>query len=147
MLPTKTISSRRTFFQKFILTPLFSGVIVVIFALMGAKNNYTEANVWYIVPILFFFYLIWKYMFSIKEVTIDWPNLKVSNFANEIQVPLYKIKKAKKVYWVRPFPIEIEFIGKTEFGKFIYFLPTSDLEGLNGTIIEELNRLSKVGES
>ena len=67
-------------------------------------------------------FIYWSCM-RLKRVAIDDRWLYVSNYVQEIQVPLEQVEDISENRWVNIRPITVEFRRPTEFGSRIVFMP------------------------
>lgn len=68
------------------------------------------------------FFIYWACM-RLKRVAMDDRWLYVSNYVQEIQVPLEQIEDISENRWVNIRPITVEFRRPTDFGSRIVFMP------------------------
>jgi len=58
-----------------------------------------------------------------KKVRLDYGALCISNFRQEIRVPLADIEEVTQNRWIKGQPVTIRFRRATEFGDSITFMP------------------------
>ena len=132
-----------TIIFKFII-PIFWFFIVgyYVFGLYLTKDKYFFhiLSIW----ILFLIYL-YIYHFSLKVVQMDNDHLYISNYLKTIKVHISAIKDVNDDYYTRPPKVKITFNDKTEFGKYIYFIPIPyrDKQSYEHTVVLELKKRIK----
>lgn len=66
---------------------------------------------------------IWRTGVRLKRVRMDEKALYISNFSNEIMVPLVNVAEVTENRWINIHPVTIHFHADTEFGSRITFMP------------------------
>jgi hypothetical protein len=116
------LSSRQTFFSKFIFPPIWIGASGL--GLMKAGFG-APARGW---PIVFVGWIVasgfvyWSCA-RLKRVSIDEQFLYVSNYFNEIAIPFSDIGDVTQNPWMNNQHVTIHFKVPTEFGGAIVFMP------------------------
>ena len=106
----RELSSKQTFFLKIILPILFAAMLMTVFAGIVFSSKKDE-----ILPLIIIFPLIGLFgIFSMyftvmryKKVAVDDDFLYISNYRNEIKVPLSNISEVTETKWIRTRPITI----------------------------------------
>jgi len=83
--------------------------------------------------------------FPLKRVAVDDDSIYVSNYLQEIQLPLSAIMAVKENRWLKLHPVTIEFNRDTTFGRRIMFMPTIrffTIGWLSHPIVEELRDMA-----
>ena len=116
------LSSRQTFFSKFILPPIWIGAS----GLGLMKSGFgAPARGW---PVVFVGWIVasgficWSAV-RLKRVSIDEQFLYVSNYFNEIAIPFSDIGDVTQNLWMNNHQVTIHFKVPTEFGGAIVFMP------------------------
>jgi len=135
MTGIRTISSRMTFFFKYIFAPIwifgFGAGTLALF--MGEAQTASGGP-----PSLgdqLFFAAVWVVgtisiiliVRPLKRVRLDDEALLISNYRREIRVPLSQIAEIKQNVWLNTRPVTIIFRGETEFGRRVQFIPPSKM--------------------
>ena len=122
----RTISSGLTFFYKFIFTPIWItgfgfGTIAMFWrgSVPGKSNNDLVFPVAWIIGSLF---LLWG-CGRLKRVRLDDKALYISNFIQEIEVPLREVSDISENRWINIHPITLIFKNRTQFGSSVVFMP------------------------
>lgn len=66
---------------------------------------------------------IWRTGMRLKRVRMDGKALYLSNFSNEIIVPLVNVAEVTENRWLNMHPVTIHFHSETEFGSQVTFMP------------------------
>ena len=83
---------------------------------------------------------------NMKRVRIDNDTIYVSNYLQEISVPVTKIRDITENRWLNIHPVTIHFSVSTEFGSRITFMPTIRfLSWRSHPIVAELKQLAGLG--
>ncbi len=142
----RELSSKQTFLLKIIL-PIIIGINFVLMLVLIAANIRTNAILpLLIVPILLAagIYVMSRTTMRYKKVSIDDEFLYVSNYRNEIKIPLSNISDVTEIKWTRTRPITIHLKNDSEFGRKIVF--TSKMNGFrifaDNPIVAELKELA-----
>jgi hypothetical protein len=141
----RQISSRLTFFYKFILPAIFAiGLINTL--LTGNARNLDPTMPPYFVPVIGLVFLAWSLWLGwpVKKVSIFGDKLYVSNYRGEIAVPISEIVDVRGNILSDSQRITIYLRNETEFGSKIVFLATYRWSGRWSThpIVEELLALA-----
>lgn len=130
----RTLSSSATFFLKFIFSAIFiaaAGLLLFIFFFWPIITH--ERFIW---PAAIFA-IIWSgiavsccYLVTmpLKKVNVDDRTLYVSNYINEIAIPLSEIDRVEELYEFRFKPILIHLKSPTLFGQKIKFMPHTEFK-------------------
>lgn len=119
----RTISSRWTFFTKFI-GPAFTVVIGIRFVLFAfeAIRNEPQLSVFVgFIVVTAMCLSLWN-SFRIKKVKVDSNNLYVSNYLRDTVISLDHIAEVKANIWLEPQIVTIYLNSPSEFGEKISFL-------------------------
>lgn len=147
----RELSSKQTFFLKIILPILFAAMLMTVFAGIVFSSKKDE-----ILPLIIIFPLIGLFgIFSMyftvmryKKVAVDDDFLYISNYRNEIKVPLSNISEVTETKWIRTRPITIHLKSDSEFGRKIVF--TSKMKGFrvfaDNPIVAELKELANINK-
>jgi hypothetical protein len=133
----RQLSSRATFFWKFIFPPVWIlgfGLAAVSFFRMppgtlDSRDNPIPDFIRWMFPIMWVFFSIFILWLSVplKKLARDEKNLYVSNFRTKITVPVTSIAKVREnraFHIGGKHPIIIELTAPTVFGRNIVFIPT-----------------------
>ena len=126
----KTLSSPKTFFTKFVATPviIFAAVAIGVSVwkgpLRGSDHGIpSDPFTWALV-------LIWLGVLptigttlKLKQVRIDSTTLYVSNYFKEISVPLGNVKDVTEKRRTAYHPVTVHFRSATDFGNEVAFMP------------------------
>jgi len=135
---TERLSSRWTFFFKFLFGPLWIGGFAAgtatlwIHAWLGDPGNAAPPGLrwgFLAATVLGSAFIYWSCI-RLKEVRMDSRFLYLSNFSREIQVPLSQIVDVREFRLDNSHPITLTFSPPTEFGSRIVFMPRIRLIGL-----------------
>jgi hypothetical protein len=131
------LSTRWTYFYKYIFPALWiggfaSGTCVMWFqSLVNRAADPEIASmrwIFLLATIVGSTVIIWSSR-RLKKVSMDGQFLYVSDFSNEIQVPLSAISKVTENRWDNSHPVTIYFSQPTDFGQKITFMPTIRMFG------------------
>jgi hypothetical protein len=83
---------------------------------------------------------------SLKEVAIDENNLYVSNYINEISIPLTDVSDITENIWWNFHPITVHLKRRSEFGEKIIFMPKRAMLSFGGShpIVDQLKSRAKL---
>jgi len=125
----KIISSKFTFINKFVLPVgwLLFCMSQVAFALRNWSTNKTVLFAIFLLLLTAFIY--WFALKSMK-ISVSEDFLYVSNFLEEIEIPLTQIEKVKVIRFLRGHPTYIHLKDPSEFGSKILFYPPMNLLAL-----------------
>lgn len=126
------LSSRWTFFYKFILPVLTTGGMC--FGAWRAfshphevhlSNGMRPGQAWIVVVALgaFIAALMWWTVARLKQVSLDGDELLISNLLTEIRVPLSAIASIRGPSPTHPKRYIVTFVEATEFGRTFTFIP------------------------
>ncbi len=89
------------------------------------------------------------YCRAIKRVAVDDTNLYISNFLQEIAVPLSNVEAVSENRWINQRPVTIRLRSPIRFGKSVLFIPTARLFGLwsANPLVAELRTLAGIGHA
>ena len=147
----RTISSRLTFFYKYI----FSAVWITGFGsgtasmFLSGTHFRDKAGIpqppemrWqflmaWIVGSLF----IWWGCSRLKRVRLDDKALYISNYLEEIEVPLQEVSDISENRWINIHPVTLTFKNRTQFGSSAVFMPTAHFSIFSShPIVAEIRR-------
>ena len=142
----RQLSSRQTFFGKFIFAPAWIGGFgfEVLRSYSGAgapKANLTILLFW----IAGSAFIYWSCI-RLKKVSVDDHYLYVSNYLKEISVPLSHITAVTEHRWINSHPVTVYFQFSTEFGDRIVFMPKTRWFAFFSShpVVGELRRLAEL---
>lgn len=147
----KTISSKLTFFMKFILPLLwflsFFNLLRFIFTDQPQPPELPKEFI--IFFWVFGWFIIYWFYFRLKKVSVFGEFFYVSNFLKEIKIPITDVEKITENVFVNHHPITIHLTEKSEFGRKIVFMPTFRLFAFFSShpITEELRGLVRSKKS
>lgn len=129
----RTISSAQTYLMKVIFPVLwigaFAAVTIVLFSGGGgftdeAGNPPDPSLKWtfLFVTLLGGVFIYWTCV-RLKRVAVDAQTLYISNYQQEIVVPLRDVEDVTENRWINIHPVTIHFYRDTEFGTSIVFMP------------------------
>jgi len=136
----RTLSSSQTFFIKFIVPALW----LPLFGLIMLGGLFRGAPVTW--PLLLVFAVgavsMYWYCMRLKKVSIDDTYLYVSNYFNEIPIPLSNIADVTENVWVNIHPVTIHLNFSSEFGDQIVFMPKTRVFGFMSShpVVAELRQ-------
>ena len=86
------------------------------------------------------------YCRRIKRVESDDTNLYISNFFQELKVPLSNVAAVTENRWINQRPVTIHFRSPTSFGKSVMFIPRSRLFGFFSIhpVVLDLRKLAAI---
>jgi hypothetical protein len=92
---------------------------------------------------------LWWACAGLKRVRTDSKYLYVSNYRQEISVPVHLMEDVTENRWINIHPVTIHFKADTEFGSSITFMPTQRLFGLfrSHPVVAELKQLAGLPRS
>jgi len=140
----ETLSSSLTFFYKFIVTMLWIGgfgsitVLAVATGKLDARGLEFGA-VWIVGSLL-----LWWTCGRLKRVRLNGAMLVISNYREEISVPVADIEQAKQDLLGSPRSATLTFRKSTRFGTSIRFLPPISSSLLvEHEVVKRLRRLAR----
>jgi hypothetical protein len=128
----QTISSKSTFFYKFILYPFLISALGYI-AFPGLFfGKVPGLPVWprefqFVLIIFWFIICLISWLdpcIRFKRIRLDEKNFYISNYFAEIQVPLLEIISVSENRWHKMNPVTLKFKNDTPFGTSVVFAPT-----------------------
>lgn len=133
MTDPRTLSSAQTFIMKYVFPVIwisaFALVTLLMFVSPDAMHDENGGPVNPALKWLFFFativgaaFIRWL-CFPLKRVRMDERSLYVSNYRDEILVPLADVSIVTENRWVNIHPVTIHLHRETEFGDRIVFMP------------------------
>ncbi|HEV8591966.1 MAG TPA: hypothetical protein VGQ55_07665 [Pyrinomonadaceae bacterium] len=124
----RQLSSLQTFLFKIIFPaiwiPMFGlGAVVMFFTPSDGKSGSSPG---------WFFLLLWiagsafifYFAIRLKEVSVDYGFLYVSNYLKTVKIPLSQIYDVTEIVWINIHPVTIHLRSPSEFGTKIVFMPT-----------------------
>ena len=142
----RLVSSRVTFWMKFVFPPLwiagFGAGTVGVWLSDGQPRGPPAAmflGFWLVGTAL-----IWWSCARLKRVRVDETHLYVSNYRTEVSIPLANVRRVSESRWDRGRPVTVEFRTPTPFGQRIVFLPKARWVGWfeSHPVVAELRELS-----
>lgn len=129
----KDLSSMQTFVVKFVFPVIWisgfgAGVLALWSGAMSGRNGMqppAEMKWIFLFGWIFGIAMIWWMCAPLKRVRLDGMILHVSNYLQEISVPVAAIERVAENRWVNIRPVTIHFNRTTPFGDSIVFMPTS----------------------
>ncbi|WP_211442010.1 hypothetical protein [Collimonas humicola] len=121
-LTMQSLSSSSTYFYKFILPVLLAVVACVIYFRVLAEDRYNAPLVLFTSGVILF--LEYWFFGRAKKISLDGATLVISNFRQEVRVPLSNLEKASGSLGMKPDVVWLYFRQATPFGKKILFVPT-----------------------
>lgn len=118
------ISSRLTFFYKYVFTMLWSGIFASATATIILSQTAPVAPriiipaTWIVGSVL-----VWWACGRVKRVSFDGTTLNISNYVTEIAVPVREVSSVKQSLWINTRPMTVSFVNGTPFGRSIVFMP------------------------
>lgn len=144
----RRLSSAQTFFAKFILAGVFFAAAagaLALFIVMPLLAGWTFTWAGALISLGWAGAVTWccfAVYIPLKVVSLDGPNLWVSNFRKEIAVPLSEVKQVAEVEQFRFKLIVLDLKRPTEFGRRIKFMPGAQLRlWKEHSVVGELRRL------
>ena len=125
MSPTAVeLSSRYTFFAKVIFPILWIGGFGAGTIALWASDNAPSQMKWAFLAVLIVGSLsIWWSSMRLKRVRVDGKTLYVSNYRQEIALPLGSVERVSENRWINIHPVTLYFRRPTDFGSKIVFMP------------------------
>ncbi|MEL6812570.1 MAG: hypothetical protein AAFP76_14670 [Bacteroidota bacterium] len=120
------LSSRWTFVFKFVVPVIFLAQVILLIPIVFRDEMNVFGVFFFCVAIGLFGYMAIKIYSQLKVVSIDNQYLYVSNFNEEIKVPLVRIEKVTEWVLFRPRVIKIHLNGASGFGEKIIFIGTRE---------------------
>lgn len=125
--PPTTLSSGATAWMKIILPFLWIGGFgagTLALFLASSSQPDTAFLKWEILVIALIGTLFFRWLcMPLKVVRMDDTALYVSNYLEEITIPLQNISAVTEVQWIKIHPVTIHFHAPTDFGLRIKFMP------------------------
>jgi hypothetical protein len=126
----RTLSSSQTFFIKAVFPVLWVGGFAVgtlsMFLLPGSNGPGEPPPgmkwIFLLLTILGTAFLYWTSI-RLKRVRMDDQALYVSNYLEEIRIPLQDVREVTENRWINIHPVTIELLGDTAFGRRVVFMP------------------------
>jgi len=120
---SETISSSLTFFYKFVFTTIWTagfglGTILMLVSRNLQAMGSAFAIVWLIISIF-----LWGICGRFKRVRLSGATLLISNYRNEISVPVAEPAAVKQNRLLNLRPLILTFKGHTPFGRTVTFMP------------------------
>jgi hypothetical protein len=147
----RTISSRQTFFVKIVFPIIWIGTfsfvtLLFFFGRFPPDETPSPAMKWtFLAVALAGGASIYWFCMRLKRVEMDDDRLYVSNYMQEISVPLEDIADVRENRWVDTRPVTVTFRSDTDFGDRVVFMPTTRWWGFwrGHPVVEELRRASE----
>lgn len=144
MMPRKLSSSFQTWAHRIV---SIGGIVLAVFVVLRvplpASNSFRLLFALWLTTFLYVAYRA----FSLKTVELDGGDLLISNFGEQIRVPLNTVAAVKGGLGGKN-PIKLEFRIATDFGESIRFLPTQRSMWVwqRHPLVKELEGLCKLGD-
>ena len=146
----ETLSSSLTFFYKFVFSALWSGgfglgtVFLFLNRVPEAQAmRWTFAGAWALGTAF-----IWWTCARLKRVAFDGSTLVISNYFDEITVPVTEIAKIRQNLLINLKPITITFERETRFGMAITFMPRVSFRIFSeDDIVKRLRSLARLNDA
>lgn len=122
----RELSSKQTFFLKIILPIFFVAMLMTVFAgIIFSSKKVELLPLIIILPLIGLagMFVMYLTVMRYKKVSVDEQFLYISNYRNEIKVPLSNISDVTETKWIRTRPITIHLKNDSEFGRKIVFTP------------------------
>jgi hypothetical protein len=138
-------SSRLTFFAKFVLPTIwivgFGAGTATIWTIDGGPP---ERKFAFLAAFLAGVIMFWMFCIPLKRVRVQDGNLYISDFRNEISVPLSSVAEVTENRWVNIHPITIHLRTETPFGNKIVFMPKRRLASgwASHPVVNELRQMA-----
>ena len=123
----RTISSMQTFVMKFIFPALWIGgftLFTLSLFLRPATAPDAEMKWVFLLVTLVGGIFISRFCVRLKRVVLDDTALLVSNYRQELTIPLQDVERVSELRWVNIHPVTIHLLRPSEFGDRIVFIPT-----------------------
>jgi hypothetical protein len=128
MMSDTMLSSRMTFFSKIVMPTVwvcvFGAVTAAVWMIDGTP---AQMRLLFLLAFVVGAVSFWLFCVPLKQVRVDGGNLYVSNFRQEIAVPLAAIARVSENRWVNIHPVTIYLRTETAFGSKIMFMPKQRL--------------------
>jgi hypothetical protein len=129
----RTLSSKWTFYMKVVLPILWiGGFATITVALLSGAGDFhpssglptreSAARVFGAVTLAGAGFLWWACV-RLKRVRLDGHVLYISNYRDEISIPVAQVEHVSENRWLNIRPVTIEFRSETAFGQRITFMP------------------------
>jgi hypothetical protein len=121
----ETVSSSLTFLYKFVFTSVWSGLFGIGTAAMflSSKPEMSAVRWQFAAAWIIGTAIIWRTCARLKRVEFDGAALLISNFSDDITVPVSEIADVKQNRLINLRPITVTFKKETPFGRAITFMP------------------------
>jgi len=116
------LSTSATYFYKIILPMLYFTVILGLFIVLLSLDIALVGVLSFLIATIIFALVFLRFFIGIKKVSIDQQFLYVSNFKEEITIPLTQIDSVKENIWVLPRKITVRLNKSSSFGEKFVFL-------------------------
>jgi hypothetical protein len=128
----RTLSSAFTFIYKYVYTFFwlfgFGGaVVVIIFDSGWSKNGWAAVLIWVLGAVS-----AWMFCGRLKRVRMDEKHLYISNYLQEIRVPLRNVIDIRNDVWIGIQPVTLQFSPLTSFGSSVVFMPKIRFRNIGG---------------
>jgi hypothetical protein len=117
----KLISSNFTFFHKYLLTPIWSGVFGLRTIMLFIDNR--PKKIYFLIAWTIGTLLIYLSAYALKKVSIAGNSLIISNYMKTISIPFSEISRISENRLINYRPISIYLKTPGEFGSRIIFRP------------------------
>jgi hypothetical protein len=142
------VSSSLTFFYKFVFTTVWSGgfgVGTLMMFLSGRPDTHEArwvfATAWAIGTAF-----IWSICARLKRVELDDRTLRISNYRNEIAVPVTQVAGVRQNRLINLRPVTVTFKDETRFGRSVTFIPRTSFRFFSeDEVVTKLRKLAGVG--
>lgn len=143
----KRLSSHQTILVKFVIPGIWTSVLGVaaLGAFIGGDDARPEGK-WFVLGA----WVVGTAMFywsgsKLKEVSVDGSFLYVSNYRDEIVVPVSEIYDVTESFWTNTHPVTIHLRSQSQFGDKIVFMPKTRMFALFSShpVVKELKQLAK----
>jgi hypothetical protein len=127
----RTLSSAQTFFMKFIFPTIWIsmfglGTLALFLGVLPGMKTVpprTEIKWFFLAAWLWGTFYTSRTCLRLKRVRIDESSLYVSNYIEEIRIPLEEIADVTENRWTNIHPVTIHLRSSTSFGDRIVFMP------------------------
>ena len=143
----KLLSSHQTIFVKFVVPGIWTAVVglAVLASFIGGDDarpdgKWLVLGAWVVGASMFF----WSGS-KLKEVSVDGRFLYVSNYRDEIVIPLSDIYDVTESFWTNTHPITIHLKSRSQFGDKIVFIPKTRMFAFFSShpVVKELKQLAR----
>ncbi len=144
------LSSLQTVLMKFVY-PVVFGIVaaynLISLAVSGNLNKMDFTSLWFFMlfGFAFFAFVYWTCV-PLKKIGVDDKFLYISNFREEVSVPLSYIKDVKEIVWLQHHPVTIYLKTPTQFGDKIIFMPKFRFLAFYSShpVVRELKQLAEI---